>query len=576
MAAIPKIESDGERPQALPHYESILLAVDASGHADRGIVEATALARMWNAKVTGAHVYAAQLHDVRFRQMEGGLPARYQREQALEHQREVHDDLITRGLSVITEAYLDQVEQTCARAAVRFTRRALEGKNYRTLATETNGGGYDLLVLGALGLGAVAGSRLGSVCQRVVRCSTIDTLVIKDPERSLAAGPLVVAVDGSTRAYGGFLTALALARRWNVPVHVVAAFDPYFHYVAFRRIAGVLSEEAGKVFRFKEQERLHEEIIDGGLAKIYEGHLAIAEGLAADHGSTVETALLDGKAHQAIEKYVQRVQASLLVIGRLGIHADPELDIGGNAERLLHNVECHVLLSARAHHPRADKVAEATTAWTEEADASLARIPVAVRRMARLAILRYAQARGYTVITERLVAEATSALCPHRGQRTAALPRSEAAKGAAALGAPIAAPLHWTAAALARLTRVPEEFTREFTRQRIEVFAHRRGLTTITPEIMEAKYAEWTSGSRQHARTLEWEAEAAASIERIPPLARGMVIKEVECCARALGAKTVTRAVLDRARASWARHGTFHSEHAPDQYVESWEECGDE
>jgi len=67
------------------------------------------------------------------------------------------------------------------------------------------------------------------------------------------------------------LSALKLARSWQVPLHVISSFDPYYHYVAFNRIASVLSEEASKVFRFKEQEKLHEDIIDSGLAKIYEG-----------------------------------------------------------------------------------------------------------------------------------------------------------------------------------------------------------------------------------------------------------------------------------------------------------------
>lgn len=45
--------------------------------------------------ITGIHAYAAKLHDRRFRQMEGGLPEGYREERELEHQREVHDELIT-------------------------------------------------------------------------------------------------------------------------------------------------------------------------------------------------------------------------------------------------------------------------------------------------------------------------------------------------------------------------------------------------------------------------------------------------------------------------------------------------
>ena len=94
----------------LPGYRSLLLAVDSSDHSNRASDEALALAGYWDARVTGVHVYAAKLHDNRFRQMEGGLPERYREEQELERQRDVHDDLITRGLSIISDSYLDQVD----------------------------------------------------------------------------------------------------------------------------------------------------------------------------------------------------------------------------------------------------------------------------------------------------------------------------------------------------------------------------------------------------------------------------------------------------------------------------------
>jgi len=240
-----------EKPRA-GFYRNILTALDSSDHANRALGDAVALATQSGARLTGTHVYAAKLHDVRFRQMEGGLPEQFREEQELERQRDVHDDLITRGLSIITDSYLDQAERLCRAEQVSFRRRSLEGKNYRALVDEANSGNYNLLVMGSLGLGAIAGSRVGTVCERVVRRVDIDTLVVKNPQQSIAHGPLVVAVDGSTRAYGGLLTALALARKWGVAVKVISAFDPYYHYVAFNRIAGILSEEAGKVFRLKE------------------------------------------------------------------------------------------------------------------------------------------------------------------------------------------------------------------------------------------------------------------------------------------------------------------------------------
>ncbi len=628
-------------------YQRLLVAIDSSDHSNRAATEAVALAGLSNGEIIGSHVYAAKMHDVRFRQMEGGLPEQFQQERELERQRDVHDSLITRGLSIITDSYLDQTERTCASREIPFRRRSLEGKNYRALAEEANGGQYDLLVMGALGLGAIEGSRLGTVCQRVVRRAVIDTLVIKDPQRDLSQGPIVVAVDGSPRSYGGLVTAIDLASERNQPVHVIAAYDPYYHYVAFNRIAGVLSEEAGKVFRFKEQEKLHEEVIDSGLAKIYQGHLEVAGTVAHERGVELQTELLDGKPHDAIAKYVQKVDASLLVIGKLGIHADPELDIGGNAENLLNEVGCAVLLSQRTYEPPVDVLADVTTSWTNEALVRMQKVPSFVQSMARMAILRYAQERGHTVITERIVEEATARLCPSMAEDAMrdivdAYDRGEIGKQAgesdenapqpglepswsgeaeARLGSianasvrdnlkrraekrarvagadsvelehlvpflentgggcPFghtkktesesdpAESLYWTATALARLQRIPEGFMRELTRQRIELFARHQGADEVTPSLMDEKYAEWGEGSARQVQEMVWSSNALERLARIPDFVRGMVIKEIERCAREMGHETVDDAVMEKASGAWADMGSFHSEGNPDQYT---------
>jgi len=519
----------------------MLLALDSSDHANHGTSMALRLAAINDdTHITGVHVFAAKMHDLRFRQMEGGLPEQYREESELERQRDVHDDLIQRGLSIITDSYLDQARRACREQHVGFTARPREGKNYRALADEANCGAYDLLIIGALGLGAINGSRLGTVCSRVVRRADIDTLVIRDPQRDLDSGPIVVAIDGSTRAFGGLLTALGLARQWKVPVHVISSFDPYYHYVAFNRIAGVLSEEASKVFRFKDQEKLHEEIIDSGLAKIYDGHLAVAQSIADEHGVEIHTELLDGKAHDAVERYVHNVDPSLLVIGKLGVHADSELDIGGNAENLLRNVGCSVLLSQREHQPRIDVLAAANTSWTHEAERRLAKAPDFVQNMARVAILRLAQEQGHTVITERLVEEATAQLMPSRAEdmmrdivdafgdgtmpwddtATALLETisddslrenislraekkartdgaqtvgpqhieafiNEASGGTAHESAAAETPLHWQAGALARLMRAPQGFMRDLSKRRVEEYARANGMSEVDLDAVE-------------------------------------------------------------------------------------------
>lgn len=538
----------------LPRYHEILLAVDSSDDANRGVEDGIALAQLSGARVTAAHVYAAKMHDMRFRQMEGGLPERFREEQELERQRDVHNDLITRGLSIIADSYLDQVNRACNTAGVKFVRRNLEGKNYRQLSKEANSGSYDLLVLGALGLGAIAESRLGTVCERVVRRAGIDTLVIKSPAQRIAAGPIAVAIDGSARAYGGLLTALALAQEWQVPVHVVSAFDPYYHYVAFNRIAGVLSEEAGKVFRFKEQERLHEEIIDSGLAKIYAGHLQIARDIAADYAIPIETKLLDGKPYDVIGRYLRDLHPSLLVIGKLGIHADPELDIGGNAENLLRNAPCAVLLSQREFIPRVERIAEVTVSWTHEARERVQRAPSFVQNMARMAILRYAQERGHTVITERIVEEATAALMPARAEQ--AMAEIVAAHDAGELGrGEVAAAMAWSEAAQAQLNEIGDASLRDNVRLRSEKKARGERASAVAPEhvaafLDNAAAPRATEPERDSAfgpGSIHWDAGALARLARVPEgFMREASRQRIESHAWQQGANTVTLDLAER------------------------------
>lgn len=506
----------------------ILVALDASDHADRALTEALRLAGAADGTITGIHAYAARLHDRRFKQMEGGLPDRYRTEDGIEHQRAVHDSLITRGLGIISDSYHDTAATACADAGIAYRRLSPEGKNYRQIVAAVAEGGFDLVALGAQGLGAVPGTGIGTVCERVARRVSTDLLVVRDPARAIGEGPLVAAVDGSARGFGALKTALRLGRALAVPVHVVAAYDPYFHYVAFNRIAAVLSDEAGKVFRFKEQEKLHEEIIDDGLAKIYRSHLALAARIAEEDGVPVATALLDGKPHVAIAAYLARTGASLLLIGRTGIHADPELDIGGNAENLLRSAPCAVWLGAGGFVPPLDALAEATIRWTDEAEIRLDRVPDMARGMVRLAVQRFAQESGHTVITCELIDQATRKLCPHFGGhagRETPVTWSPEAKaladtaGDASLisaiklraekrarrdGALRVLPAHvrpflqagppagWDAAALARLARVPE-MVRDTVRQRTEAEAAATGAAAITPALLETVIA----GSRQ-------------------------------------------------------------------------------
>ena len=528
------LDDDVQDQNKVPDIKRLLVALDASEPADQALAESVRLVgAVDDGVVTGIHAYAAQLHDHRFRQMEGGLPERYLEEQEMEHQRDVHDDLITRGLSIITDSYHDVAAVACEKAGVKFKRLSPEGKNYRRLVEACESGEFDVMAMGALGLGVVPGSLIGTVCERVVRRNPIDSLVIKDASRAIGDGPIVVGIDGSEKSFGALMTAIEVSRRTGVPVHAVAAYDPYYHYVAFNKISTVLSEEAGKVFRFKEQEQLHEELIDDGIAKIYQSHLEVAKTIAEENDIDMVIELLEGKPFKAMNGYLDKVSASLVIVGKTGVHADGGLDIGGNAENLLRLSSCHVWLTQHEHKPQFEVIAEKTIAWSNEAEEYLARAPEFVQGMARKAVLRRALEMGHTFVTSDIVREVSEAMmpsgCPAAKRKEGAVPKD--------------LPLAWTQDALALIARIDPSLHMGVN-LRAEKHARREGAARVDAEHVRP-FVDLPDD-------LDWPAAALARLARVPESMREKSRLRIEDHARSVGASEVSmdiaEAGLEKAR----------------------------
>ena len=411
----------------------------------------------------------------------------------LVEQRDIHDDLITRGLQVISDSYLDVFDAKCEAAALSGRTVSLEGKNWQALVKDIAASNCDLVVMGALGLGAVEASQLGSVCERVARRVDRDLLVVRAVEDN--EGPTVVALDGSPQSYGGLMTALELGKLFRRPVEAVAVFDPHFHYVAFNSIAKVLSSEAAKVFRFEEQEKLHEEIIDSGLAKIYQGHLEVAARLAKEQGVELATKLLAGKSFEQLLRHLRETKPWLMVLGRIGVHSDAGMDLGSATENLLRQSTCNLLLSARCFEPPIEHIAETTMSWTEEAEARMQRIPEFARGMAKKAIIKHAAKEGHTVVTSDVIDSLMSTIPAGAVNRHAEKNGIDPATlGGAGSKCPFAPrpkaeendKPQWQPDALARLECIEPASMREHAKLRIEKMALRQGAQTITAELVDS------------------------------------------------------------------------------------------
>ena len=396
-------------------------------------------------RITGNHVYAARLHDVRFRQLETGLPAQFQTPDEIKRQRKIHDKLIEKGLQLIADSFLDQVGKRCDKAGVPLTRQLLEGINYEEIVSEVNRGEgrlpgligfdpnrakgydggehgrgdvqlgadgrivaededaaarlvgtsgrqYDLLVIGAHGLGRQPYSQLGGVVARALRGIEKDMLIVRD-DQPLEGGRFMVCVDGSSYSYRAMKMALELAQEFGASLYVCSAFDVEYHHVVFNNIKDVLSVQASKVFKFEEQEELHNNIIDKGLLKLCQANLKRAEVMAQEY---------PGRPDQDADPHRQAVPGHPAVgrgdqadaarsPRRHGAHRIDGTELGSQAENLIRLAPCNLLLTGTVgirpeDIPWIEEDGKAGLPWAPDAEVRILRVPPFAQGIARRAV----------------------------------------------------------------------------------------------------------------------------------------------------------------------------------------------
>ena len=425
-------------------YREVLVPVDNSPHSDLAVDRAVEICSRSKGRITATHVYAARLHDVRFRQLEVGLPAQFQEPQEIRRQRKIHDKLIEKGLQLISDSFLDEVDKKAKAAGVDLTRQLLEGINFEEIADEANRGAgqlpsligfdpniaskydggenvrsdvqlgedgrivaeeeehdeklagrsernYDLVAIGAYGIGRQAYSRIGGVAWRALRRIEKDILVVRD-ERPIEGGSIMVCIDGSAYSYKCMRLALEMASEYNCKLFVGGAFDVEYHHAVFNNIKDVLSVQASKVFKFEEQEELHNNIIDKGLLRLCKANVKRAMVMASEYPDLeIETQILVGKPFQVILQWAEEEKPSLLVLARHGSHRIEGTDIGSQAEEVVRGAEVNTLLVGTTdvrpdEIPWIEEDGEQGLEWTPEAEVRILRVPPFALGIARKAV----------------------------------------------------------------------------------------------------------------------------------------------------------------------------------------------
>ena len=390
-------------------YDKILLALDGSYYSELGIEGALKIAKFSNPDTIlyGCHVYASKMHKVRFTEMETGLPQQYQTEEKLTYLRDTHEDLITDGMQLISDAYLSPLVQRAMEESIKVEGITPEGRNYAKLLEVVNTIKPDLIVLGGWGHGKVDEKVLGSLTQRILMYAPKSDILIMKKPMIFKYNPIVVGIDGSQNAYAALAKALDFAKIFQTEINAIAVYDPYFHSGVFRKIADVLPEEDQKKFNFVAQERLHDEIIDKGLEKLYLEALKKAEMMASSLNIPIKLEVLSGKVFSKIVEFSNLKNSDLLVVGRWGLHKEDSSLIGSHSFNSTILSKSNVLIVTPGEKsidvPQLKPIDQLPIKWTAEAAKVSEKIPPFVRGMAKKMIEDYARDNGFSEVTPELV-----------------------------------------------------------------------------------------------------------------------------------------------------------------------------
>jgi nucleotide-binding universal stress UspA family protein len=557
----------------------VFVPVDNSPHSGWAVDRAIELCRASGGRITGNHVYAARLHDVRFRQLETGLPARFQTTEEIKRQRKIHDKLIEKGLQLIADSFLDVFGARCTDAEVPFTRQLLEGINYEEIVNEVNRGAgrlpgligfdanraagydgaervrtdvqlgddgrivaeeedeaarlagtsgrqYDVVVIGAHGLGRQPYSQLGGVVARALRSIERDILLVRD-ELPLTGGRFMVCVDGSSYSYKAMRDALELARAFGGSLYVCSAFDVEYHHVVFGNIKDVLSVQASKVFKFEEQEELHNNIIDKGLLKLCQANLKRAEVMAQEFPDVaITTQILVGKPFQVVMQWAEEVKPSLLVLARHGAHRIEGTALGSQAENLVRLAPCSVLLTGTVgikpeDIPWIEEDGLASLPWAPEAEVRILRVPPFAQGIARKAVEEFTVEQGGDLVTNARLDEAIRKLLPTHMQLIMGIGSAE------------------------ELALAEVKAEEQMKRTRVDGHDDDTGPFDDSVEVKCPVTGRVGSRPRTATDPLLWTQEAWGRLQLVPLIARPLARNTVERFARAHEIWRITTMVMD-------------------------------
>lgn len=379
----------------------ILVCLDGSADSLSAGRLALTLAKAGKHKIVAAHIYDARIHEARFRQMEPGLPEKYQAEDGLKDLRESHTTLMTDGFEALSRGYLETFVRDVRDDGVQVETVVQEGRNYVGLLDIAGIKKPGLVAFGAAGLGDMGDGMVGSTASRLLHNLSCDILVgrVTAPE----TGPVLAGIDGSEAAINSMFKARSWSRALGTDLQLAAAYDPALHQHVFKAMADTMPEEAQTAVGLDRQQELHESLIDDGLGTLYEAFLADAARKAENSGPLPPTHLVADKGYRALVDKAGSLGARLICLGRFGHHHESISSIGSTSESVVRRTSTNVFIAGISGP---GKEAEENAAvmkddlpWDPEAAKRLGKVPGFVRKTAKRGVESLARSEGASRVT---------------------------------------------------------------------------------------------------------------------------------------------------------------------------------
>lgn len=281
------------------NYRKLLVAIDGSEISMHALRESFKIAHVEKSRITVLSVIP---------RYEGDLGA-------------IWIDNIRESMKKPCAVALSKAEEIAKKEGVLIKTVCEEGEIFETIVDLADAEGCELIVMGRKGLGRLERTLVGSVTERVIGHAHRDVLVVPEGP-SVGWKKFLLAADGSKYSDLAADRAIDLVKSYGGSLCVVSVVDipaEFYSYVKALDEADHLIKNAKK-------------IIDGVKEK------------AETQGVYIETFVKEGEPSKVITELSKELAIDITIIGSHGRTGLRRLLMGSNAERVIGQTACPVLV----------------------------------------------------------------------------------------------------------------------------------------------------------------------------------------------------------------------------------------